>query len=133
MKISMIEFEQFTDRSGSLVPIEDGNIPFEIKRVYYIFDAKRDARRGFHAHKQLQQVLICIKGSCRVLLDDGKKQATVELNTPTKGLYLSGLTWRELFDFSEDCVLLVLASHVYDEDDYIRNYDQFVQLAANHG
>lgn len=124
---SLIEFQDISDDRGSLVAIENNrNIPFEIKRTYYIYNTKNLAR-GFHAHKKLQQILICLNGSCKVNLDDGKRIQVVELNTPTLGLYITGLVWREMYDFSKDCILLVLANQYYDEDDYIRDYDIFRQ------
>jgi UDP-2-acetamido-3-amino-2,3-dideoxy-glucuronate N-acetyltransferase len=126
MNIRIIDFEVMGDERGSLIALEQNkNIPFEIKRVYYIFDTKKDVRRGCHAHKELQQVLVAVSGSCKVLLDDGKESVEVELNSPDKGLFVDKLVWREIYDFSEDCVLLVLASEYYTEEDYIRNYQDF--------
>lgn len=126
MNIRIIDFEVMGDERGSLISLEQNkNIPFEIKRVYYIFDTKKNVRRGFHAHKELQQVLVAVSGSCQVLLDDGKESVEVELNSPDKGLFVDKLVWREMYDFSEDCVLLVLASEYYTEEDYIRNYQDF--------
>ncbi|WHP04863.1 MULTISPECIES: sugar 3,4-ketoisomerase [Acinetobacter] len=122
----LISFDVRGDERGSLVAIENlKNIPFEIKRIYYIFDTKKKVRRGFHAHKILKQVLICVSGSCQILLDDGKSKQTIFLNTPQEGLYIEGLVWREMFNFSIDCVLLVLADDVYNETDYIRDYENF--------
>ena len=117
------------DNRGSLIALETfQNIPFDIKRVYYIFDTLSGVSRGFHAHQNLQQVLICVKGSCRILLDDGKHKENIILNSPQTGLLIEDLVWREMHDFSEDCVLLVLASEYYDESDYIRDYDNFLEL-----
>jgi len=129
MKIKFIEFEIKGDDRGSLIAIEEfKNLPFEIKRVYYIFNTKKGVRRGFHAHKNLKQVAICVKGSCKFLLDDGnEKIEEILLDRPDKGLLIEGLVWREMYDFSEDCVLLVLANEYYDEDDYIRNYEEFLK------
>ena len=104
---------------------KEHNIPFDIKRVYYIFDTTDGVRRGFHAHKNLKQLAICVKGSCKFLLDDGISQEVYTLDKPTIGLYLEGLIWREMFDFSDDCVLMVLADAYYDEVDYIRSYQDF--------
>ena len=116
------------DSRGQLIAIEQFNdIPFEIKRIYYIFDTLPDVRRGFHAHKQLQQLLVCTSGTCKVLLDDGEKQEIVILDKPTEGLLISGCVWREMFDFSYGTVLMVLASDYYDEMDYIRDYDDFLE------
>ena len=95
--------------------------------MYYIYETKEGVRRGFHAHKCLEQILISVSGSCKIHLDNGKETAEVELNDPNEGLYISNAVWREMYDFSPDCVLLVLASELYDERDYIRNYDDFIK------
>ena len=124
----LIDFKINGDDRGSLIALEENhNVPFDVKRVYYIFDTKAGVRRGFHAHKNLKQLAICVSGSCKFLLDDGESQKEYELNTPNKGLYIEGLLWREMFDFSEDCVLMVLADNYYDEDDYIRDYQDFIE------
>ena len=126
MKVKIIDFNVMGDERGSLISLEQNkNIPFEIKRVYYIFGNKENIRRGFHAHKKLKQVAICLSGSCRFLLDDGDYKSEVLLDNPSKGLLIEDMTWREMFDFSEDCVLVVIASELYDESDYIRDYDEF--------
>lgn len=128
MDIRTINFQKRQNDTGCLAFLEaQRDIPFEIKRVYYIFNVAPGARRGFHAHKKLKQVLLCINGSCKILLDDGKEKKTVELNDPTQGLLLEGTVWREMFDFSADAVLLVFASDYYDENDYIRNYNDFLK------
>lgn len=128
MQLNMISFEPHGDDRGQLVAIEEHkNIPFDVKRVYYIYDTLTDVRRGFHAHRSLEQVLVCVHGSCKILLDDGTDKETVVLDCPTKGLYVSNVVWREMYDFSPDAVLLVLASEYYDESDYIRNYDDFLK------
>ncbi|MBF4391706.1 sugar 3,4-ketoisomerase, partial [Vibrio anguillarum] len=94
----------------SLVSLEDDkNIPFTIKRVYYLYNTKSGVRRGFHAHKELKQLAVVLKGSCRFLLDDGSEKIEVLLDNPEQGLFIDSFVWREMFDFSEDCVLLVLA------------------------
>jgi len=122
-------FNVIGDDRGSLISIESKtDIPFEIKRVYYIFGNKNNIRRGFHAHKNLQQLLIAVSGSCKILIDSGKSKEEVLLDSPKKGLLIKELLWREMFDFSADCVLLVLASEHYDEKDYIRDYNQFLDL-----
>ena len=127
----LFEFTTFTDDKGRLIAIEKGNnSPFEIKRVYYIFDVAKGAGRGFHAHKNLKQIAIAIAGSCTFVLDDGSKREEVSLNSPTQGLLIEGLTWREMKDFSQDCVLLVLASELYTEDDYIRSYEDFLDIVS---
>jgi len=126
--IKMIDLPTKSDERGSLSILEVGKaVPFSIKRVYYLFDSINGASRGFHAHKRLEQIAICIKGSCEFLLDDGSIRETVLLNSPRFGLYVGNLVWREMHNFSDDCVLLVLASEEYDEDDYIRCYEKFLE------
>lgn len=128
MKIKKYSFAPHGDDRGQLIALEEFNeIPFKIKRVYYIYDTKEGVRRGFHAHKVLEQILVCVTGSCKIHLDNGQETAEIELNNPTEGLYLSNAVWREMYDFSPDAVLLVLASEIYDEKDYIRNYDDFIK------
>lgn len=128
----IINFQTLGDDRGSLIAAEKGyNVPFEIKRVYYIFDTKEGVRRGFHAHINLKQMAICVKGSCTFILDDGNTREDVHLDSPNQGLLIEGLIWREMYNFSPDCVLLVLASEHYDEDDYIRNYDNFLEEVKN--
>ena len=123
----MLKFDIKGDERGSLIALESlKNIPFEIKRVYYIFGNKNNVQRGFHAHKNLQQVLIAVSGSCKILLDSGQNREEILLDSPKKGLLIKNFMWREMFDFSADCVLLVLASEHYDEKDYIRDYNQFL-------
>ena len=127
MKIEIINFDTKGDERGSLISLEENkNIPFEIKRVYYIFNTVEGTRRGFHAHKKLKQLLVCVSGSCKILLDDGKSKEEISLDNPNKGLLIESMIWREMFDFSPDCVLMVLANEVYDESDYFRDYQQFL-------
>ncbi|MBK2026286.1 FdtA/QdtA family cupin domain-containing protein [Francisella philomiragia] len=126
--IRLLNFEIKGDARGSLISLEHNkNIPFEVNRVYYIFDTKEDVRRGFHAHRNLEQVLICVSGSCKILVDDGNSKEDILLDSPDIGLLISGLVWREMYGFSSDCVLMVLASELYDESDYIRDYDDFIK------
>ncbi|MDL9985133.1 FdtA/QdtA family cupin domain-containing protein [Providencia rettgeri] len=126
--VNTIEFKTLGDDRGSLVSLEQNkNIPFEVKRIYYIFGTKEGVSRGFHAHKNLQQVAICVKGSCRFVLDDGHNKDEIILDNPNIGLHINSFMWREMHDFSEDCVLIVLASELYDESDYIRNYNDFLK------
>ena len=128
MNTRLIEFQQHGDSRGSLVAAEFGKeLPFPVRRVYYIYGVADGKRRGFHAHKALNQVLICIHGSCKILLDDGVEQQTVSLDSPAKGLFIGIDTWREMFDFSPDAVLVSLASEEYKESDYIRDYNEFLQ------
>ena len=129
MQIIKYVFQQHGDDRGQLVALEEKkDIPFEIKRVYYMYDTGEGVRRGFHAHKSLEQILICIHGSCKILLDNGGEEKVVSLEKPYEGLYICNDIWREMYDFSPDAVLLVLASDFYDESDYIRNYDEFLKL-----
>lgn len=128
MKYELLDFQIMGEERGYLVALEaQHNIPFDIKRVYYIFGTKEQPR-GFHAHKNLQQVLVCVKGSCKVLLVDGANKNEYLLNQPNHGLIVKEMVWREMHEFSEDCVLRVLASEYYDEDDYIRDYNSFEKL-----
>lgn len=130
MNIQLIPLQIHGDDRGALVSLEiDKNIDFEIRRVYYIYDTKKGVVRGYHAHKNLKQLVVPVKGSCRFTLDDGNERVSVFLDNPAQGLLVNSLIWREMSDFSEDCVLMVLASNEYDESDYIRDYDAF-KLAA---
>lgn len=127
--IQIVSFPPLGDDRGSLVAIESlKTVPFEIKRVYYIFGTKKNVSRGFHAHRNIKQVLVCVTGSCRLVVDDGNNREEVLLNSPTKGLLIKNFIWREMYDFSSDCVLLVLASEYYIENDYIRNYQDFLRI-----
>ena len=131
MQVIKYAFQQHGDDRGMLVALEEyKDIPFEIKRVYYIYDTKKDVHRGFHAHKSLEQILICIHGSCKVLLDNGTEKKIVSLEKPYEGLYIANNMWREMYDFSEDAVLMVLASEYYKEEDYIRDYNEFLRMVG---
>ena len=128
MQVVKYVFQPHGDERGQLIALEEyKDIPFEIKRVYYMYDTKEGVVRGHHAHKSLQQILVCINGSCKIRLDNGKETKIIQLEKPYEGLYVPGVMWREMFDFSPDAVLLVLASEIYDERDYIRNYDEFLE------
>lgn len=128
----LMDFKTLGDERGSLIALEENyNAPFEIKRVYYIFDTKEKVRRGYHAHVDLKQIAIAVKGSCTFVLDDGNIRDELILNNPNKGLFIEGLIWREMYDFSDDCVLVVLASEHYNESDYIRDYQTFTSRAKN--
>lgn len=132
MQIVKYMFESHGDDRGQLVALEEyKDIPFDIKRVYYIYRTEEGVRRGFHAHKNLEQILVCVHGNCKILLDNGTEKENVLLDNPCEGLYISNDIWREMYDFSPDAVLLVLASEPYDEGDYIRNYDEFLEF-INH-
>lgn len=129
MKTKLIHLQKHGDERGSLVALEQPeNIPFDIKRVYYMYNTQKGIRRGFHAHKKLIQLAIAIKGSCKFLMDDGFEKVDIALDNPTVGLLIEPMIWHEMYDYSDDCVLLVLASDVYDESDYIRHYYDFMEL-----
>lgn len=127
--IRWIDFQSLGDDRGELIALEIGmekTIPFEIKRVYYIYRTAEGVSRGFHAHRNLKQVAVCISGRCRMVIDDGQVREEVWMSSPSKGLLIKNMVWREMHDFSADCVLLVLASEHYNEADYIRNYQDFL-------
>ena len=127
-----IDFAPRGDERGSLVALEAGkDVPFDIRRVYYIFGTREGVSRGFHAHRRLSQLLIATSGSCRIVIDDGATRHTVILDRPDRGLLLSGLIWREMHDFSSDCVLMVLADQYYDTSDYIRDYAEFANAVRD--
>lgn len=132
--IKLIDFPVLGDDRGSLLVLEENNsIPFYIKRVYYIYGTQEGVVRGFHAHKDLKQVAICLNGSCRFVMDNGVDKSDVVLNSPSQGLLIDTMQWHEMYDFSSDCILLVLASDIYNEADYIRSYDDFLKLVKRHG
>jgi dTDP-4-dehydrorhamnose 3,5-epimerase-like enzyme len=125
--IKTISLKPLGDERGLLVALEGNkSVPFDIKRVYCIFGTKEGVARGFHAHRNLKQVVVCVTGSCRFVLDNGKQREEVVLDKSTIGLLINDLTWREMYDFSPDCVLVVLANGYYNENDYIRDYREFV-------
>jgi len=116
------------DKRGKLISLESNkNIPFEIKRVYYIFDTLPNESRGMHAHKNLEQIIVAMDGACEFILDDGNKKEKILLNRPDVGLYIGKNIWREMCNFSYGCKLMVLASTFYDEKEYIRNYNEFLK------
>lgn len=118
------------DERGSLVAIEQGrDVPFDIARAYYLFGTREGVTRGLHAHRRLKQCAIAVRGSCRMLLDDGRAKHWMTLDDPVAGLLLPPMVWHEMSDFSSDCVLLVLADAPYDEAEYIRDYQEFLSLA----
>lgn len=128
MDCSLIDMKVFGDERGKLISLESNrNVPFEIKRIYYIFDTLPEQTRGLHAHKNLEQIIIAIDGACQFVLDDGKERKEVWLNRPDVGLYVGKNMWREMRHFSYGCKLMVLASEYYDEKEYIRNYEDFVK------
>lgn len=127
-KCQMVSLPKITDPRGNLTFVEGGNqIPFPIERVYYLYDVPGGAERGGHAHKGLHQLIIAMSGSFDVVLDDGKNKKRIHLSRSYNGLYVCPMIWRELDNFSSGSVCMVLASNRYDEDDYYRNYDEFIQ------
>ena len=131
MKHTLINFKPLGDERGSLIAIEaEKSVPFPVRRVYYIFGTKEGIERGFHAHKALNQVAVAVAGSCEMVLDDGEAETTVLLDSAGKGVLIGPGMWRVMKNFSPDCVLLVLADQHYDEEDYIRNYDEFKEWVS---
>lgn len=129
MSISKLyNFSSNGDERGALVVIDKNcGLPFQLKRVYYIFGTQQGISRGYHAHKKLHQIAVCLSGSCRILIDNGKDRESIILKSPKIGIDLPPMLWHEMHDFSNDCILLVLASDYYDEEDYIRNYEDFME------
>ena len=125
----VIEFIDLGDERGNLVVIEgEGrDIPFDIKRVFYIYGSDGTVVRGQHANRETEFLLVNVSGTSKVRVDNGKESAVVELNKPRMGLYLSSMLWKDMYDFSEDSVLLVLASRHYDGKEYIRDYEEYVK------
>ena len=128
MNYKLISMKVFGDERGKLVALEGGqNIPFDIKRVYYIYDTLPDQERGKHAHRDLEQIIIAIDGACQFVLDDGHNKEKIWLNRPDVGLYIGKNIWREMCHFSYGCKLMVLASKHYNEGEYIRDYGEFLK------
>lgn len=124
----LLDLPQFVDERGGLTFVEQSNhIPFNIKRVYYIYDVPVDKTRGEHAHEELEQVLVAVNGQFDIRIDDGNSAVTITLDNPTRGLYLPGMTWRLMENFVNDTVCLVFASEYYDKEDYVRKYEDFVK------
>jgi dTDP-4-dehydrorhamnose 3,5-epimerase-like enzyme len=132
MNIQLLEIPKIKEPRGNLSVIEKDIIPFEMKRVYYLYDVPSGSERGGHAHKKLKQFLIALSGSFNVVLNDGKEERIVTLNKPNEGLLIYPGIWRELNNFSSGSVSLVIASDVYEEDDYIRDFDEFITYSKNH-
>ncbi|MDF2881840.1 MAG: WxcM-like protein [Clostridiaceae bacterium] len=125
--VQKIKFEIHGDHRGSLIAIENfKEIPFVVKRLYYIFNTSDNVVRGKHAHKKLQQMVICMSGSCDFMVDNGLEREVIHLDNNSEGLYINKPVWREMSNFSSDCVLVVLASEIYDTKDYIHSYEEFV-------
>ena len=127
MNYKLINMKIFGDERGKLISLESNiSVPFEIKRVYWIYDTLPNEERGFHAHKNMEQIIVAMDGACEFVLDDGKSRESVWLNRPDLGLYIGKNMWREMRNFSYGCKLMVLASEYYDEKEYIRKYDEFL-------
>ena len=130
MEIKIVNIPKIEDPRGNLAVIEKEVVPFEIKRVYYLYDVPAGAERGGHAHKKLQQFLVALSGSFDVILNDGKEEKIVTLNKPFEGLLITNGIWRELKNFSSGAVCLVVASDVFEEADYIREFNEFLAISA---
>jgi dTDP-4-dehydrorhamnose 3,5-epimerase-like enzyme len=132
MTPTLINFKPLGDERGHLIAVEaEKSVPFQIRRVYYIFGTKEGVERGFHAHKNLQQVAISVTGSCEMVLDDGQSETTIIMEPLSRGVLIEPKVWHYMRNFSPDCVLLVFADQHYDESDYIRNYDEFKTWIKN--
>jgi hypothetical protein len=133
MKIENFKFNIMKDEEcecGSLIALEENkDIPFEIKRVFYIYGVDSKVSRGAHAHRRSNQMLIAVCGSCEIIFDDGKQRKKILLDSPDHGLFQQAMIWGEMHNFSKDCVLMVLSDDFYDADDYIRDYDEFLALS----
>jgi len=128
MELKFYDFAVKGDQLGSLIAIEGNrDVPFDIKRAYYIWDTKPYVTRGRHAHRHLDQVLICVKGWFKLTLDDGHERREMWMDEPSLGVHIGPMVWREMANFSESSLILVLASEHYDETDYIRNYADFLK------
>lgn len=126
----LYDLPELGDDRGSLVVMDQScGVPFDIKRVYYIFGTAKGVSRGFHAHRSLHQIAVCITGSCRMVIDDGVSREDAYLDSSSKAIDISPMLWHEMHDFSLDCVLLVLASDYYYEADYIRDYQMFLEMS----
>ncbi|MGB5981253.1 MAG: FdtA/QdtA family cupin domain-containing protein [Nonlabens sp.] len=130
MQYQLIDIPKIADPRGNLGVVEKDTIPFSIRRVYYLFDVPSDSYRGGHAHKECLELLVAVSGSFTVFLDDGNETIRVTLNKPDKGLFIPRMTWRELSDFSSGAVCLVLASHEFEEEDYIRKKEDFHSVSG---
>lgn len=123
-----VSFKEIGKDHGKLIAIESGlDTPFQIKRVYYLTSLNPAIPRGFHAHKELVQIAFCLAGSCDMVFDSGSEKQTVRMDNPSRGILIKPLIWHEMHNFSEDCVFMVLASEHYDEQDYLRDYDDFLR------
>ena len=128
-QVKILEFDDLGDERGNLVVVEGSgyDIPFDIKRVFYIYGSDSEVVRGQHANRKTEFVLINVSGSSTVKVDNGYEQKIISLNRPRMGVYLSTMVWKDMYDFSGNSVLLVLASEHYDSEEYIRNHDEFIR------
>ena len=125
----LLQLPRITSESGSLTPVEPGEgFPFEIARVFYLYDIPAGAHRGGHAHCVLEEVIVAVMGSITVVLDDGRERQTVDLRQPDMGLYVPTMLWSELVDFASGSIAVVLASIHFDESEYVRDHDEFMRL-----
>ncbi|MBC5628545.1 FdtA/QdtA family cupin domain-containing protein [Clostridium sp. NSJ-6] len=126
--VALIKFKNISSECGHLIPIEGKiDIPYEIKRIFYIYGVPKDKKRGNHSHRSLYEILICLKGSLKVKVQNGREEEVYVLNNEYEGLMIGPWIWNEMFDYSDDCVLLVLCSDKYDESEYLRDYDVFLK------
>lgn len=129
MNYKVYTLKNYGDERGSLIPIEkNNNVDFDVKRVFYIYGTTDGTRRGVHANKDSEFLMVVISGSCKVLVDDGFEKKIVELNHPNQALYLDKMVWKEMYDFSYNSVLLVISNQKYNENEYIRDYDEFLKI-----
>ena len=121
--------KDFGDERGALIPLEGGNnVPFEIKRTFYIYNTKPSAPRGAHANRNSEFLMVVLSGSCKVMITDGTNKEIIELNRPNQALYIDKMLWKEMYDFSYNAILLVLSNEKYNENEYIRNYDEYLNI-----
>lgn len=129
----MLRFHEHADNYGKLVPVEaQADVPFPVERIYYIFDVENGMRRGYHSHRDLEQALVCVHGSVKILVKTPFEEENILLDDPSRALYIGPMVWREMYDFTPDAVLLVLASRHYMVSDYIRDYGVYEQEAKKY-
>lgn len=133
-KYKMLNFPQLGDERGKMVVVEGSqNIPFEIKRAFYSYNNSNDSVRGNHANRDSRFVIVALNGSCKIKVDDGKYVEELYLNNPEKGLFLDKLVWKEMYDFSEECILIIFSDCNYNSKEYINSYDKFKEIFFNRG
>ena len=131
--VLLMEFKEYNDSRGSLVPIEHlKNLPFPIERIYYIYNVAKNEERGFHAHRELEEILICLGGTVKIRVKNHNSEEIITLDKPNEGLYIGKMIWREMFDFSENATLLVIASKKYNESDYIKDFKGYLYEAKQY-